>query len=131
MSSGKKPKTVAPPDPRLAIREQGIQNRVGQINPFGSALYEGNDQTGYNVRTQLSPEMQGLLTRTQGLAGTDSVNQQLDPRVMQLAGSLMQRINGRFTGPQADPMQLGSAPMRPSPGPVMPQMPPQQMPPGG
>lgn len=134
MSSGSKPRTVPAPDPRIAIREQGIQNRVGQTGPFGSAQYEGNDQTGYNVRTTLSPEMQALLSRGQGLGMTDSVNQSIDPRVMQLAGSLMGRIQGRFgTGAQPPPMQLGGAPQRPpmqgAPGqnPMLPQMPP----PGG
>lgn len=136
MSSGSKPRTVPAPDPRIAIREQGIQNRVGQTGPFGSAQYEGNDQTGYNVRTTLSPEMQALLSRGQGLAMTDSVNQSIDPRVMQLAGSLMGRIQGRFgSGAQPPPMQLGGAPQRPAqpmPGapqqnPMLPQMPP----PGG
>lgn len=136
MSKNSKPKTVPAPDPRIAIREQGIQNRVGQTGPFGSAQYEGNDQTGYNVRTTLSPEMQALLSRGQGLAMTDSVNQSIDPRVMQLAGSLMGRIQGRFgSGAQPPPMQLGGAPQRPAqpmPGapqqnPMLPQMPP----PGG
>lgn len=128
MSKNSRPRTVPAPDPRIAIREQGIQNRVGQINPFGSATYEGNDQTGYNVRTTLSPEMQALLSRQQGLAMTDSVNQTLDPRVMQLAGSLMGRIQNRFgSGTQPPPMQLGAAPQRPvapQQNPMLPQMPP-------
>ena len=72
--------------------------------------------------------MQALLSRQQGLAMTDSVNQTLDPRVMQLAGSLMGRIQNRFgSGTQPPPMQLGAAPQRPvapQQNPMLPQMPP-------
>lgn len=123
--SKNKPQTAPVQDPRIAIREQGIQNRVGQVGPFGSATYEGNDQTGYNVRTQMSPELQGLFDRSVGLAGTDSVNQTMDPRLFQLAGSLMNRIQGRFRGADAtaSPMTLGSAPNRPVSQGQMPQVP--------
>jgi len=103
--SPSRPRTVAPPDPSIAIREQGRQNRVGQRTPFGSSLYREEPDGSYVVDTELSPGMQALVERQGGLAMQDSNRARVDPGLSMLATALMGRYGGRM-GLSAD--QLGS-----------------------
>lgn len=88
---GSSPKQPKPQDPTKAIELQARYNRVGQVTPFGSARYVGDETNGYNVETTLSPGMQGLVDRGMRLAGTDSERYQR-PQGFQ---NLMQAIQGR------------------------------------
>lgn len=109
------PRTVAPPDPRIAIEAQGRENRVGQRTPFGSATYGRDANGGWVVNTELSPGMEDLMNRQYGLGMTNSVEQQIDPRMMQIAGQLAQRYQQRTArggGAGAGAMYLGGGPGR-------------------
>lgn len=75
---------------------QARYNRVGQVNPFGSALYRGNENDGYNVETTLSPEMQGLVNRGMSLAGTDSERYQRPRGMMDLMQAIQGRVGQRY-----------------------------------
>lgn len=92
-SGGKAPK---PQDPLPAIQLQARYNRVGQRNPFGSALYTGNEQDGYNVETTLSPQMQALVDRGQGLAMQDSQRYERPAGLMNLAQAIQGRVGQRY-----------------------------------
>lgn len=102
--SPSKPRTVAPPDPSIAIREQGRQNRVGQRTPFGSSLYNQDANGNYVVDTTFAPGMEALVNRQADLAMTDSRRQQVAPGLSQLASALMANYGRRY-GLSAD--QLG------------------------
>lgn len=78
-------------DPLEQIRLQAQYNRVGARNPFGSSTYQGNEQDGYNVVTEFSPQMQQLMNRQFGLAMTDSNRYQMP----QQFGGLQDALFGR------------------------------------
>ena len=118
--SSSKPRTVAPQDPRIAIEAQARYNRVGQRNPFGSALYETNPDGSAVVNTDLSPGMNALIDRQGQLAMTDSNRARVAPGLSMLASALMQNY-GRRRGLSAD--QLGTIDLSHGMNSQLPQMP--------
>lgn len=108
MSKKSAPKPPPMPNPTQIIAAQEQANRVGQINPFGSATYQ-TGPNGTNVVTQLSPQMQGLVDRQFNLANTDSQRLETPPQLMDLGAAIGARVGQRY-GMGSKPSAQGAMP---------------------
>ncbi len=77
---------------------QNRENRVNTRTPFGSQTY-GTDASGRTTfTTELSPELQALVTRGMGLAGRDLQRYQMPEQANQILANIMARVNRRNGG---------------------------------
>lgn len=71
---GKAPtqKTPKAPDPFELIRAQGVENRVNEVGPSGSTIYNRDPTSGvWTANRSFSPELQGLFDKQVSLVGQD------------------------------------------------------------
>lgn len=108
------PKPPPTPDPRSIIAADAQANRVGQINPFGSATYQAGPNGGTNVVTELSPQMQQLMQRQFSLANTDSQRLEMPAELGAIGQGIGQRVGQRYgvnsSGNSGKPSMGGAMP---------------------
>ena len=122
---GKKAPNIDVPDPLAIIEAEKQANRTGTITPFGSSVWQGDNQV-----TEFSPQMQGLADRMISLAGQDGQRFQMPSFMNDIAGAMMGRVGERYG---LDPSQATTKPQQsaPMPSPVAPPpMPPPSPVPG-
>lgn len=107
MGGGKGGSTKTPSvDTSALIRQNEAVNRVGVSTPFGSQNYV-TDANGQRVlQTQLSPEMQQMLSQQMNSAGQAAAPYQMPAGQNQLLANVMSRVQGRYQ-PQPQPPQGG------------------------
>lgn len=126
---GKSAPKVDVPDPLAIIEAEKKANRTGLITPFGSSVWQGDNQV-----TEFSPQMQGLADRMIGLAGESGQRFEVPSFMNDIAGAMMGRVGERYgldpsratqKPPPSAQMPSMPAPPAPSPAPTpMPYQPP-------
>jgi hypothetical protein len=92
------PRPPPTPNPQAIINADTQANRVGQVNPFGSATYQSGPG-GTNVVTQLGPQMSGLVNRQFDLANTDSQRLGMPQGMGDIGSAIMGRVGQRYGVP--------------------------------
>jgi hypothetical protein len=94
-SSPKQPKPV---DPNVAAEAQARWNRTGQVTPFGSVTWEGNNQ----VSTP-SDAMMALFDQAQGIASGGAQQYQAPGNFGSIRDQVMSRLEGNAYQPGSTP----------------------------
>jgi hypothetical protein len=92
MSSG--PKQPKPVDPNVAAEAQARWNRTGQVTPFGSVTWEGNNQV-----VNPSDAMMALFNQAQGIASGGAQQYQKPEGFDSIRDSVMGRLNANTYQP--------------------------------
>lgn len=96
-------------DTSALIRQNEAVNRVGVSTPFGSQNYV-TDANGQRVlQTQLSPEMQQMLSQQLGSSAQAATPYQMPQGQNQLLANVMGRLQGRYQ-PQPQVPEQGGGP---------------------
>lgn len=101
MSRSRKAPAAAPQpaiDPQAIIRQDIATNRLNTFGPFGSQRYTTGPDGQNEFRTELSPQLQGLMDRAAGLSMRDSSPLRSIPGFDNLVNAMMSRQLGRFGG---------------------------------
>jgi len=100
MSRSRRSSAPPPPqiDPQAIIRQDAQMNRLDTFGPFGSQRYTTGPDGRQEFRTELTPQMQGIMDRSAGLAMRDSSRLRQVPGFENLVQMMMQRQLGRFGG---------------------------------
>lgn len=92
MSSG--PKQPKPVDPNVAAEAQARWNRTGQVTPFGSVTWEGNNQV-----VNPSDAMMAMFNQAQGIASGGAQQYQKPEGFDSIRDSVMGRLNANTYQP--------------------------------
>lgn len=95
---GKKPPKIKAPDTQAIIRDQIRLNRVDTSSPFGSQRYVTGPDGRTSFQTELSPELQSLVTRGMNLSGRDMQRWSMPDQANQILAQVMARVNRRTGG---------------------------------
>lgn len=97
------PKPPKPIDPNTLINAQQKANDVDRITPFGSQTYGTGPDGQKTFTTSLSPQMQGLMDRGMGLAGTQLTPLSNPQGFDGLQSALMNKVQSHYASPSASP----------------------------
>ncbi len=93
-----KPPRINAPNTQQIINDQLRYNRVDTSGPGGSQQYVTGPDGRTTFRTELSPDLQALVTRGMGLAGRDMQRYQMPEQANQILANIMARVNRRNGG---------------------------------